>query len=496
MARPEPVSRRARRPALVPSASVALLALLGLGAAAAPPPASPTLPAPVEERAAALRDAALSGTRALEIVRSLTQEVGPRSAGSPGDRAAVDWALRTLRQLGFENVHAEKVTVPHWDRGTIAGEILAPWPQSVVLTSLGGSIGTNGGTPDGGIEAEVLEVPSLDAVDKLDPAQVKGKIVFYNVKMERRKDGSGYRDAVPVRGAGAARAAKRGAVAVLIRSIATGNDRFPHTGGMRYEEGVAKIPAAALAVPDADLLDAEMASGKPVRFRLRSTARMLPDAESANVIGEIRGRERPDEVVLLGAHLDSWDLGTGGIDDGAGVGIVTEAARRIGQMKDQMKEKPRRTIRVVLFANEEFGTSGAKAYAKEHAAELPRHVFAAESDFGAGKVFRLRSAVAVERLGLVADLAKLLAPLGVELGGNDAQGGADLSPLAPARVPILDFNQDGTSYFDWHHTANDTADKIDPKEIDQNVAAWAAVAYAVAEMPGDLGRAPEAKKGE
>jgi carboxypeptidase Q len=491
MARTEPISRRAR--CFASLATIALLALAGLGrAVAAPTPTSPsTLPAPVQERAAALRDGALAGTRALEIVRSLTYEVGPRSAGSSGDRAAVAWALRTLRQLGFENVHAEKVTVPHWDRGTIAGEILTPWPQPVVLTSLGGSVGTLD-AGDGGIEAEVLEVSSLDAVDKLDPAQVKGKIVFYNVKMERRKDGSGYRDAVPVRGAGAARAAKRGAVAVLIRSIATGNDRFPHTGAMRYEEGGTKIPAAALAVPDADLLDAEVASGRPVRFRLRSTARMLPEAESANVIGEIRGRERPDEVVLLGAHLDSWDLGTGGIDDGAGVGIVTEAARRIGQLK----ERPRRTIRVILFANEEFGTSGARAYAKEQAAELPKHVFAAESDFGAGKVFRLRSSVAADHLGLVADLARLLAPLGVELGANDAQGGADISPLASGRVPIFDLNQDGTLYFDWHHTANDTADKIDPKEIDQNVAAWAALAYAVADMPGDLGRAPEGKKGE
>jgi hypothetical protein len=442
-------------------------------------------------RAVALRDEALAGTRAFEIVRSLTHEVGPRSAGSPGDRAAVEWALRTLKQLGFENVHAEKVTVPHWDRGVISGEILTPWPQTVALTALGGSVGT---TPagDAGIEAEVVRVPSLDAVDQLDPAQVQGKIVFFDVRMERHKDGSGYRDAVPVRGAGASRAAKRGAVAVLIRSIATGNDRFPHTGGMRYEEGVAKIPAAALAVPDADLLADACASGKPVRFRLRSTARMLPDALSANVIGEIRGRERPDEVVLLGAHLDSWDLGMGGIDDGAGVGIVTEAARRIGQGK----ERPRRTVRVILFANEEFGTSGAKAYAKEHAAELPKHVFAAEADFGAGKVFRLRSAVAPDRLGQVAELAKLLAPLGVELGGNDAQGGADLSPLVPARVPIFDLNQDGSRYFDWHHTANDTVDKIDPKEIDQDVAAWAALAYAVADMPGDFGRAPEGRKGE
>jgi carboxypeptidase Q len=460
------------------------------GLAAAPP----DLPAAVLARAAALRDDALSGTGALDIVRSLTFEVGPRSAGSAGDRAAVEWALRTLTRLGFENVHAEKVTVPHWDRGTIAGEILSPWPQSVVLTSLGGSVGTG----EGALEAEVVEVPSLAAIDALDPARVKGKIVFYNVKMERTKDGTGYRDAVPVRGGGAARAAKQGAVAVLIRSIATGNDRFPHTGFMGYTDGVPKIPAAALAVPDADLLHAELASGKPVRFRLRSTARALPEAESANVIGEISGRERPDEVVLLAAHLDSWDLRTGAIDDGAGVGIVTEAARRIGQGPPGPPgiPRPRRTIRVVLFANEEAGLSGARAYAEAHAAELPKHVLAAESDFGAGRIFALRSAVAPDRLAPVAELAKLLAPLGVELKGNDAGGGADLLPLAPARVPLLDLNQDGTAYFDWHHTANDTVDKIDPKEIDQNVAAWAAVAYAVADMPGDLGRAPEGKKGE
>jgi carboxypeptidase Q len=486
MTRPTPARRKGR-----PLVPIILLSLAGAATAQSPPQPSSTLPTPLIERAATLRDAALAGTRALEIVRSLTFEVGPRSAGSPGDRAAVDWALRTLRQLGFENVHAEKVTVPHWDRGTISGEILSPWPQPVVLAALGGSVGTSA-AGDAGIEAEVVEVPSLAALDKLDPARVQGKIVFYNVRMERTRDVSGYRDAVPVRGAGASRAAKRGAVAVLLRSIGTGHDRFPHTGAMRYEEGGTKIPAVALSPADADLLAAEVASGRPVRFRLRSTARMLPEAESANVVGEIRGRERPDEIVLLGAHLDSWDLGTGGIDDGAGVGIVAEAARRIGQLK----ERPRRTIRVVLFANEEFGTSGARAYAQAHAAELPKHVFTAESDLGAGKVYRLSSAVAPDHLPVVAELAKLLTPLGVEPGGNDAHGGSDISPLGQAGVPLLDFDQDATSYFDWHHSANDTVDKIDPKEIDQNVAAWAAVAYAVADMPGDLGRAPVGKKGE
>jgi carboxypeptidase Q len=328
-------------------------------------------------------------------------------------------------------------------------------------------------------------VPSLDAVDQLDPAQVHGKIVFYDVRMQRAKDGSGYRPAVAVRGAGASRAAKLGAVAVLIRSIGTDNNRTPHTGGVRYQEGVQQIPAAALSNPDADLLEAEIASGKPVSFRLKLGAHRLPDVEAASVVGEIPGREKPEEIVLLGAHLDSWDLGTGALDDGAGIAIVIEAARRIGELP----KKPRRTVRVILFANEEFGLSGARAYAEAHKDELARHVMAGESDFGSGRVWRISSRVDPARLPIVAELARLL---GVEQGSNEAEGGADLSPLAPAQVPVIELSQDGTDYFDYHHTANDTLDKIDPKDLDQNVAAWAAVAYAVAELPGDLGRAPVA----
>jgi carboxypeptidase Q len=438
------------------------------------------LPPDVKATAANLQKEALAGTKAFDIVRSLTVEVGPRPAGSRAYDAAVEWGLRTLKDLGFSNVHAEKVTVPHWVRGAESGEILAPYRQPVHLAALGGSIGT----PEEGIEAEVTEVPSLDAVDKLDPAQVQGKIVFYDVHMDREKDGSGYGRAVPVRGAGASRAAKLGAVAVLIRSIGTDNNRTPHTGGMRYQEGVRQIPAAALSIPDADLLAVEIASGKPVTFRLKLGARALPEVETASVVGDIPGREKPEEIVLLGAHLDSWDLGTGAIDDGAGVAIMVEAARRIGQLP----KKPRRTIRVVLFANEEFGLSGARAYAEAHKDELARHVMAAESDFGSGRVWRLASRVDPAKLSVVADLAKLL---GVEQGKNDSGGGADLGPMAPARVPVIALAQDGTAYFDYHHTANDTLDKIDPKDLDQNVAAWAAVAYAIAEMPADLGRAPE-----
>jgi carboxypeptidase Q len=468
-------------------AAVLVLALSSLflsGAAAQTPAAG--LPPDVAATAAALHQKALGGTRAFEIVRSLTTEVGPRPAGSKAYDAAVVWGLAKMKELGFSNVHAEKATVPHWVRGEESGEIVAPYPQPVHLAALGGSVGT----PEGGIEAEVIEVPSLDAVAKLDPARVKGKIVFYDVHMERSKDASGYGRAVGVRGAGASAAAKLGAVAVLIRSIGTDSNRTPHTGAMHYADGVTKIPAAALSIPDAELLGQEIASGKPVTFRLKLGAHTLPDVETASVVGDIPGREKPDEIVLLGGHLDSWDLGTGAIDDGAGVAIMMEAARQIAQLP----QKPRRTIRVVLFANEEFGTSGAKAYAAAHQGELARHRMAGESDLGSGRVWRISSHVDPASLPVVAALAKLL---GVEQGENSSGGGADLGPMSPARVPILSLAQDATTYFDLHHTSNDTLDKIDPKDLDQNVAAWAAVAYAIAEMPGDLGRAPaEAARGE
>ncbi|MFL6293079.1 MAG: M20/M25/M40 family metallo-hydrolase [Thermoanaerobaculia bacterium] len=462
--------------------------LLLLSLPASSQPLSPEIAA----AASALRDGAMQGTRAYEIVRSLTLEAGPRPAGSAADRAAVEWGVRKLKELGFQNVRAEAVTVPHWVRGAESGEIVSPWPQPMVLAALGGSVGT----PEGGIEAEVVQVPdvaALDGMDAVTAARVKGKIVFIDKRMERAKDGSGYGPAVAGRGRGAVAAGKLGAAAVLIRSVGTDSNRTPHTGGMRYEDGVPRIPAAALSNPDADTLEGQLGiaekSGKPVVFRLKLGAHMLVDGESANVIGEIPGREKPEEIVLLGGHLDSWDLGTGAIDDGAGCAIMIEAARRIGELPQS--QRPRRTVRVVLFANEEFGLSGARAYAEKHAADLPRHILAGESDFGSGRVWQADSRVAPEALALFDEIAKLLAPIGVERGDNESGGGADLGPLAPAHVPVAGLSQDGTWYFDWHHTANDTLDKIDPKDLDQNVAAWAALAYAVAEMPGNFGQAPE-----
>ncbi|HUP59193.1 MAG TPA: M28 family peptidase, partial [Thermoanaerobaculia bacterium] len=264
-----------------------------------------------DELASTLRERALDDRRAYQLVRSLTAEVGPRLAGSAGDRRAVAWAEVALRELGLAAVRSEPVTVPHWERGEAVARIVAPHPQPLVLTALGGSIGT----PEEGITAEVVRVGSLEELEGLADDAVRGRIVFIDRQMERHRDGSGYGEVVPIRTRGASQAAAKGAVASLIRSVGTGTHRFPHTGTTRYEEGVAPIPALALAIPDAELLATQLAGGEPVVVHLRSTSRMLPEALSANVLAEVPGGERAEEIVLLACHLDSWDLGTGAIDD-------------------------------------------------------------------------------------------------------------------------------------------------------------------------------------
>jgi hypothetical protein len=455
----------------------------GDGDAATQPsePSFEALPAAVAERATQIRDRALGSPGAYYFVAGLTTEVGPRFAGSDGDRRAVEWARRELEELGFDKVWTEEVTVPRWVRGEAAAEIVAPWPQPVSLVALGGSVGT----PEGGVEAEVVEVANLDELEGLDPAAVAGKIVFINQRMRRAREGSGYGETVAIRSRGPARAGALGAAAVVIRSVGTSNNRLAHTGGTRYEDGVPKIPAAALSNPDADLLAAQVESGETVRFRLELGCHTLPDVPSANVFAEVRGRDLPDQVVLLAAHLDSWDLGTGAIDDGAGCAIVTEAARLIGELDPP----PRRTIRVWLTANEELGLSGARAYGEAHAGEMQNHVAAAESDFGAGRVWAMNSRVTETALPLVRDLAQLLRPLGIEYGGNEARGGADLRPMREHRVPLFDLRQDGSEYFDVHHTANDTLDKVDPDALAQNVAAYAVTALVLADVDTQLGPA-------
>ena len=461
-----------------------------LGARAAPAAGSgdktakPQLPPAVAE----LQRAALAGTGAAELARSLAGEAGPRFAGSAGLARGVEWGLRTLTALGFERVRAEAVMVPRWERGTAEGEILAPFPQRLSLAALGGSIGT----PEAGIEAEVVATENLESLAALAPERVQGRIVYFGERMQRTHDGSGYGKTVAIRWSGAMAAAKLGAVAVLIRSVGTDSNRLPHTGSMGYKDTVTKIPAAALAMPDADLLEQAVASGRPVRFRLRLTSRMLPEVESANVVGELAGRERPEEIVILSGHLDSWDLGTGALDDAAGIGNVIEAARLISKLPS----RPRRTIRIVLYSNEEFGLSGGKTYAVAHAEEVPLHQAALESDLGTGRVYRLRTAFAAQDAALAGELAAALAALGIEHDASvPASGGADISPLRPLGVPMIDLSHDATTYFDYHHTANDTADKLVPADMAQSTAAFATAAWILADRPALLARLPpEAKK--
>ncbi len=459
------------------------LALAMAGAATSLDRAS--LPPDSARVASDLRDRVAAGSRAADWVRELTDRAGPRLAGSPGDRAAVAVALEMLRGLGFSNVRAEKVVVPVWARAAESGEVTAPVSQKLALAALGGSIAT----PPGGLEAEVLLVRSFEELDARKDS-VRGRIVFYDVPTERTRDGSGYGKSVVYRSEGASRAAALGAAAVLIRSIGTDDNRLPHTGDLDYEDRAPKVPAAALSIPDADLLAHLVSRGGPVRVRFSLDCGRRPDAESANVIGEIPGRERPDEVVVLGAHLDSWDLGRGAIDDGAGCGIVVEAARQIAAMR----ERPRRTLRVVLYANEENGMAGAKAYAVAHAAELGKHAAALEADSGTGRPYGISWNAGATAQPLFAQITSLLATLDAGELQEGGEGGVDISTLLLAGVPVVGLLQDHSTYFDFHHTANDTFDKIVPKDLDRATAAAAVTAWCLADAPGPLERIPPEKR--
>ncbi len=440
------------------------------------------LPRDLGERLATFRDRVPEEAKAYELLAALTSEVGPRFAGSANDRRAVEWALRKLEELGFENVRAEEVVVPCWRRGEAEGEIIGASPQPLHPLALGGSVGT----PPDGVDAEVIEVDGLEALARLARDDVEGRIVFFNQRMPRGKEGRGYGEVSPIRRHGPARAAARGAVAALIRSVSTSTGDQAHTGMTHYEEGVPRIPAASLSNPEADLLETRIREDATARIRLLLGCEYLADTKSANVIGEIPGREHPEEVVLLAAHLDSWDVGTGALDDGAGCAIVIEAARLIGELEPA----PRRTIRVLLAANEEFGLSGALAYAERHAGEIDEHVLGLESDFGADPVWLMRSRVAEEALPAIRDLARLLAPLGVEYADNDSLGGADLLPMVRHRLPLLEMRHDATRYFDAYHSAEDTLDKVDPRSLERNVAVYAVAALLAAELEGGFGPAP------
>jgi carboxypeptidase Q len=428
------------------------------------------------DRASMLRQRALADPTAFELVQSLTTEVGPRLAGSAGDKAGVEWAVREMRRLGFQNVRTSDAFVPNWVRGEAEFAVVAPWPQSMPTLALGGSIGT---TADG-LEADAIMVKDLAALAALPADAVRGRIVFFNQRTERTRDGSGYSRAVAVRGTGPSAAAARGAVGVVIRSIGTANHRFPHTGATRYALDAARIPALAISNPDADALERQFASGKPVRLRMKSSARDLPQARSANVIGEIPGTDRAGEIVILGAHLDSWDPGVGALDNASGVGILMGVLKLISELD----VAPRRTIRLVLFANEEYAQSGANAYLAAHEAEIPRHVLGFEADFGAGPVWRLSSRVNPQQLPAVEQIHRALAPFKLVRGDNEARGGADLDALSKLGMPIIEPGLDGTYYFDVHHTADDTLARVDPAALRQSVAAFAVSVWLGAQYPG------------
>jgi carboxypeptidase Q len=414
---------------------------------------------------------------AYSLLQHLTDRIGPRLTGSAGAEAAVAWTAERLRSYGLE-VRTEKVMVPHWVRGVEEAELVAPTTQRVLVTALGGSEPT----PAAGLTAEVVEAMGIEGLQALGEGAVRGRIVLFNVPMTV-KGMAGYGGAVVQRTRGAAEAARLGAVAALVRSVGTLSSRLVHTGAVSYKDPVPRIPAAAITAEDADLIHRLLASGETVRLSLRLGCRTLPDALSANVVADLEGREAPDEVVLIGAHLDSWDLGTGAVDDGAGVAMVMETLRLL----KALDLRPRRTVRGVLYMNEENGLRGAKAYAETHAAELSRHVAALETDSGAGRPTGLSATVGPGGLELLQDLAGLLRPLGadaVAAGG----GGADIEPLQAASVPLLGLRLDTTRYFDWHHSPADTLDKVDPGELALGTAAVAIVAYVLADMPETLPR--------
>jgi carboxypeptidase Q len=443
---------------------------------------APVIPPDIRQAAEELREKAFAGTRAAEWVRSLIDTAGPRLTGSPGDKASIAWGMATLKALKFANVRSERIVAPFWERGVETGDVTAPYPHKLFLTALGGSVGT----PSSGLEAKVIEVASLDDLATKKESDVRGKIVFFNRRMRRTADGAGYGEAVTVRSSGASRAAKLGAIGVLIRSIGTDSNRTPHTGSLRYEEGIAKIPAAAVSNPDADLLERLGREGKPVRVRFTLGCRDRGQVESANVIGEIRGRGKPEEVVLLAGHRDSWDLGEGAIDDGAGCGVVIEAARLISGMTPP----PLRTIRVVLFGNEENGLAGGRSYSTAHEKELSRHVAALEADLGSGRPIGFAWNAGPSAETLVREIATLLEPLGAGDVSSTGAGGADISRLVLAGVPLFSVRQDASRYFDWHHTANDTFDKIEPESLDRMTAAVAVFAYVAGSVPEPFEKIP------
>jgi hypothetical protein len=448
------------------------------------------IPESAVKTAEQLRDRAMADDTGYRIVSSLTTEIGPRMAGSAADARARNWAIARFKALGYDKVYTEAVSYPLWVRRGEHGAIVAPFPQPLVLTALGYSPGT----PKSGLTAQVVKFDSLDALKAASPASVKGRIVYIGFRMKRAKDGHDYGMGSAVRTAGPVIAAAKGAAGYLLRSAGTdANERIAHTGVTGFTSPGKSIPAAALSNPDADQLERVLAYGKPVKVRLDLDCGIEGQYTGANVIGEITGSKHPEQVVAIGGHLDSWDPGTGAIDDGAGVAIAMAA----GKLIHDLPQRPDRTIRVIVFANEEMGLWGGRAYAKKHAADVARFQLGTESDFGSGPVWRMGASVKPQARGAIKQIAGVLAPIGVAYSPDrPGGGGSDLSQMHGKGMAALTLTQDGTNYFDWHHTSNDTLDKVDPKELAQNVAVYAAFSYMAAQADGDFGSAPNAFAGD
>ncbi len=426
---------------------------------------------PYRANAQKLMAAAQADQFAWDRLAELTDTYGQRISGSDNLTRAIGWAQEAMKKDGLENVHTERVMVPKWLRGNESLEIVDPPHHVVPMLGLGGSAAT----PAAGVEADVIVVSNGEELTRR-AAEAKGKIVLFNVLY------TNYGETVAYRSGGASMAARVGAVASLVRSVGPIGLRTSHTGGMNYVADVAKIPTAAIPAEDANRIQRLVNRGLKVRLRLKMESTFDPDAESFNVVGEIRGSEKPDEIVLVGGHFDSWDPGTGASDDGVGCIVTWEAAR----LMKKLNIRPKRTVRVVLFTNEENGMRGGNGYRDQHTAEAANHILAVESDSGVFAPARLGFSGSAGAKKLMDEIMTLLTPLGMqEISGGG--GGADIGPISTlGKVPMLAYSGDSAKYFTIHHTPADTIDRIDPQEVSRAAASLAAVIYVVADMPQAL----------
>ncbi|MCC3861978.1 M20/M25/M40 family metallo-hydrolase [Pseudemcibacter aquimaris] len=435
----------------------------------------------MKDHAVKIGEAAYKSNLTKDLITSLTTEVGHRLAGTANDKKGREWAMRKMREMGFDRVWEEPVDFPLWHRGSASLEMTAPFEHDLHIVALGTSIGT----PEGGLTAEVVQFDEYKDLVEAEPNSLDGKIAYVSLRMA--KTGlKGYGYAGQARRMGSVAAAKAGASAIIIRSIGTDDNRTPHTGSMNYEDGVTKIPAAALSNPDADLLDNALKYGEPVTLKLEMSSHSHDPVVTYNVLGEITGSEDPEKAVLIGAHLDSWDLGTGALDDGTGVSIVMSAAKHI---LDGGK-RPKRSVRVILFAAEEEGLIGAREYVRAHKEDhkdFDNILLGAEWDSGTGRIINFAPGVGPTSLSVAREIGYVLAPYGVAtLMTNTAKGQSDMSLLGNAGMPAVNLGMEPTNYFDFHHTANDTLDKVDMDAITHNAAIYAMFSYMAADVDVDF----------